>query len=151
MNYLKKAIFWKLFKSSIGTVIAAILWQSFYLVPIPLILAASTFFVSFVAYLFLELYEEEKINTVFSFMDRNKGDWEYCQVPYKGVFVFGALLRNGTSVVNLAICVKPEMMGFVEKHEFLEMNGKIVATKNGSYIINANEKEITLSEIHKTN
>lgn len=149
MGYLEKAIFWKGLKSSLGTAAAAILWQVIYRTQIPIILLISVFLLSFVAYILIELWEGEKINTVFAFINSNKGSWEYCRATYKGNLVFGALLRNGTSIVEMAICVKPDKMGLIEKREFLEMNGGIIRTNEGNFILNASEKEIILCKIEK--
>lgn len=149
MSYMKNTIGWKVFKASLGTSIAAALWRSFYREQLPAILFVSIFLISFSLYLLEALWEEKKISTVLAFIISNNGKWEFCRVPYKGKKVFGALLRNGISVVELAICIKPDRMGFVEKHEFMAMNGGIINTKDGSFVLSASEKEIILCEIEK--
>lgn len=150
MGYMKNTIVWKIFKSSLGTSIAAALWRIIYRAQIPVVLFISVFLLSFSLYLLEALWEEEKVSTVLAFITSSgNGKWEFCRVPYKGKNVFGALLRNGISVVDLAICVKPDRMGLVEKHEFIEMNGGVISTKDGNFILSANEKEIILCEIKK--
>lgn len=149
MGYLKNTIVWKVFKSSLGTSIAAALWRLIYREQLPVVLLVSVFLLSFSLYLLEALWEEEKVSTVLAFITSGGGKWEFCRVPYKGKKVFGALLRNGISVVELAICVKPDRMGLVEKHEFMAMNGGVISTKEGNFILSANEKEIILCEIKK--
>ena len=149
MNLIKSTIGWKVFKASLGTSIAAALWRVIYRVQLPAILFVSLFLLSFSLYLLEALWEEKKVSTVLAFIISGGGKWEFCRVPYKGQKVFGALLRNGISVVELAICIKPDRMGFVEKHEFMAMNGGIINTKDGNFVLSANEKEIILCEIEK--
>lgn len=150
MYYLKNSIFWKVFKSSLGTFVASMLWLAFYHTQMPAILVISLFLISLMAYVFAQIWEMEKSSTTMAFIIGSNEHWEYCRVPYKGKLVSGALKRDGINVDTLAICVQPGKMGIVEKHEFMEMNGQILTTKDGYFVLNSNEQGTILSEVKKT-